>query len=546
MRRHAAALIAWGLLAGAGLSSSSTALAADVKIPNRSVGNAPPKFFLLSIGVSRYQNEFWPDLRWPREDATAVAKVFGADTGYDREVITLYDEAASKEAIAAALAKIRSAARPRDVVAVYVSAHGTLAIGASAALLPVIALSGSDPRRLQDTGLSQAVFTDWLVDVRAKKKLLIFATCHSGLGKSKLAPEVQEMLSGAKGRIANLEDVSEGSLVLAASARGETAREDNRLGGDIYTRYLLEALTVYDRNGDGKVTALEAHDYAKEKTYRYTKGQQRPTAQAEFIGEADVVIFGRAKKPPGPVLEAYDQQFQGFELQVGNGPKGRLPLAFPLDKGANLVRIYPEGASRPLASYNVSASGGETIALQDVMALPPFSVAIGVATLQWQDARVAKISGEELSNHYHLTAGYQYGNLQAYASYALPTKHQGEIWSQVDAEFSYQYYQLGMRYTYPLLRMLNVGGGLLVGRDVATLTLADEVTDAKLKKQSAGFIYGAGLAVEFMPMQSLSVQHELGYQVGTFDFGDWGALAGDRFFLSVGLGFKFGAKARRL
>lgn len=38
-----------------------------------------------------------------------------------------------------------------------------------------------------------------------------------------------------------MSEASEGTLILAASAKGEAARESDRLQGGIYTHYLLEA-----------------------------------------------------------------------------------------------------------------------------------------------------------------------------------------------------------------------------------------------------------------------------------------------------------------
>src|SRR6267142_1338859 len=93
-----------------------------------------------------------------------------------------------------------------------------------------------------------------------------------------------------------LEQVSEAVIVLTAAAFGESAREDEALAHDVYTHFLLRALDEGDRDGDGAVTASEAHDYAREQTYTYTGGQQRPTAEADIVGRDPIVLRGRAER----------------------------------------------------------------------------------------------------------------------------------------------------------------------------------------------------------------------------------------------------------
>ncbi len=62
-------------------------------------------------------------------------------------------------------------------------------------------------------------------------------------------------------------------MVFAACDWGETAREDEGLKNDIYTHFLIEGLNgSADRNIDGAVTATEAHDYARRRTYALHRG----------------------------------------------------------------------------------------------------------------------------------------------------------------------------------------------------------------------------------------------------------------------------------
>ena len=112
----------------------------------------------------------------------------------------------------------------------------------------VIVLNNTKYRSLSKTGLSHRRLLKEVDKISSAKKLMIFATCHSGIGKSKLPPEVQELLATSKGTVQPIDDVSEGFIILSASTKGETAREDDRLRADIYTHFFLQGLQVNDHS----------------------------------------------------------------------------------------------------------------------------------------------------------------------------------------------------------------------------------------------------------------------------------------------------------
>src|SRR5690606_34679958 len=63
------------------------------------------QFFVLAIGINQYDDSFWPDLKWPKQDAKSVAENFGLNTEYERQVTTLFDKEATRENIESALKK---------------------------------------------------------------------------------------------------------------------------------------------------------------------------------------------------------------------------------------------------------------------------------------------------------------------------------------------------------------------------------------------------------------------------------------------------------
>ena len=218
---------------------------------------------------------------------------------------------------------------------------------------------------IHKTGLRQNWIRAALDEIAARKKLLMIASCHSGVGKSKLSPKIKKILRSRKGAASLLNQVSEGSFIFAAASKWETAQEDKKLQGDIYTYFFIEGLKYGDRNLDGVVTAMEAHDFATRKTYKYTKGSQRPTVEARFVGEDDIPLVGQKKNKGLPVIEAYHDAFKGVSMRVGKGGGRSLPSALPLKVGANEIRLYKNNQDKPYARFRLNVSEGETVKLED-------------------------------------------------------------------------------------------------------------------------------------------------------------------------------------
>ena len=249
---------------------------------------------------------------------------------------------------------------------------------------------------------------------------MVFATCHSGIGKSKLPPPIEKLVSENKGKIVSFDEVSEGSLILAAATK-ENPPGKIVASEDIYTHFLLEALETYDRNQDGMISALEAHDYAKDKTWTYTRGKQRPTAEVRFIGDADIPLNGKRKRQGLPILEAYDESLADFSIQVGGNRKGTLPSAFPLENGRNQIRIY-DPLGDLVAQYEVKLKPGEVIDIQTLLQPPPFGLSIDRSTLNWHNSNFKKLTGDSSSLEYRLSAYYNFRNLRLGLYNVFPRK----------------------------------------------------------------------------------------------------------------------------
>lgn len=528
------------------ISYAGTSGAADVLIPTRQITeSAESRYFIISIGVNDYQDSFWPTLKWPSSDASKIASHMGKETPYPVAKTVLLNEDATLDHVYQSLNQVSQEADENDIVLLYVSSHGTLALNPSGDLERVVVLHDSRKDSLFASGLSHKVLQDWLDRLQARRKMMVFATCHSGEGKSRLPPAVLKVVQSKKGNLAPLSEASEGALVLAAAAKGEAAHENDTLQGDIYTYYLIEALATYDRNHDGMVSALEAHDYAKEKTWQFTQGKQRPTANARFIGDADIPLFGKKQRSGLPVLEAYDERLAGFQLQVGDGSKGRLPFAFPVNTGGSRVTLYTPEGDEPIASYYVSLGEGDTITLDEVMTHRPLNFALSYRRHQWQDKTWKRISGESVSYATALSAGYNWSDLAVVISMELSPDQANTIRSPIRTSTQLQSHFLGLVYRYPLQSMA-LSGRMDLGWERMKITLHDTSSSQSLNFEDDTFSQGLSLSLDYEIAFDLFLSLEGGWRRSQWKFDTIGKLDGNRRWVGLGLNYRFGWSARSL
>jgi hypothetical protein len=269
--------------------------------------------------------------------------------------------------VQAAFIRLALAARDdRDTVLVYLSSHGTLARDAHGDLKRYLVTRETRLADIPGTALSMDELKAEFDALRSRRKVLILAACHSGNGKSLLPDEVQQELASTKaGFFARpIEEVSRASVVLAASDWGETAREDEGLQNDVYTHYFVEALRIgADRNGDGAVTASEAHDYARRMTYEFTGGRQRPSAESSEVGVDPIVLVGKIQRRGKPELYSYAQRLDGFTLLVDGRPMTELPGGAALDPGRHRIQVA-KGSGPSILDDSVNLGPGERLDLE--------------------------------------------------------------------------------------------------------------------------------------------------------------------------------------
>jgi hypothetical protein len=352
-----------------------------------------PRRIALLVGISEFQDPQWRNLRYSQKDAADLATALQdpARGHFDQVRVLSRPEQTTRESILAALRALQQeASRPDDVVVVYFSAHGTLARDGQGELKRYLVTHDASYRAISQTALSMDTLKAEFDKLPSRRRLLVLATCHSGSGKSLLPKELEAELTGIKsGFYARpLEESSRASMVFAACDWGETAREDEGLRNDIYTYFLIEGLNgSADRNVDGAVTATEAHDYARRRTFAFTQGRQRPSAEILEVGADPVVLSGSIDRMGRPELFSYNPRLDGFTLKVDGETRTELPGGAAVVPGRRTVELTKGDAV--LVRREVEVALGERLPLEDLLseAFPHRSLSLVGGVFSFVDAK---------------------------------------------------------------------------------------------------------------------------------------------------------------
>ncbi|HYX34673.1 MAG TPA: caspase family protein [Oligoflexus sp.] len=495
--------------------------------------------------MNQYKDSFWTPLKWAQVDARKVIDKLGQGTGYIMDRRILVDADASLDNIKRKLIEVSQEVRKQDTVILYISSHGTLSMNQEGLLGKYVVTHDTRHEQLGTTGLSHAFLKNWADSLSSSRNLMIFASCHSGVGKSRLSPEISALLAQRKGPTISLAEVSEGILILSAAAEGEAAHESPSLQGDVYTHFLIEALETYDRNQDGLVTALEAHDYAQEKAWSYSQGRQRATFEAKSIGKADIPLKGQSQRPGLPVLKAYLDHFKDFSLRINDGVKGRLPMAFPLKPKKNIIKIFSPDSEEAMAVYEVDAVPGEAIDLETILQPDPFEVRLDLGSGSWQDPIFPKLAGQTSTLAWTAGAYWHYRNWSLGLMHQPPIEATGTLRPGLKSRMKTELTQLTGAYTFKLSNAFALESGLGVGQQDMAITFQDEFGQSMPFDESS-LLLSADLRLTWRPQGSLAWSVWQRFSDSSWDYGRIGKLSGRRWETGLGMGWHFGGKARRV
>ena len=272
---------------------------------------APPRkpdLYVVAVGVSDYADARFR-LTYADKDARDLATLlegkrdrFGAV-----KVLRVLNRDATRENVLKA-AEFLKPCRVDDAVVLFFAGHGLL----DAKLDYYFATADIDFADPTKRGLPYESIEGLLDGTRARRKLLLMDTCHSGeLDKddvlvakaeggpggpatarairSGLTPEAKPKLGLAnssqllQGMFADLRRGT-GAVVVASAGGAEYALESAEWKNGVFTHAVLRGLKgEADRNRDGRVQMSELRDFVEREVKRLTGGRQSPTARSENL-----------------------------------------------------------------------------------------------------------------------------------------------------------------------------------------------------------------------------------------------------------------------
>ncbi|NRA66689.1 MAG: caspase family protein [Pseudobacteriovorax sp.] len=336
--------------------------------------SAQEKTLVLSIGINQYSNPYWRPLNYAQKDASdfVAALKDRVDQSWLLTGEQSHSGSVGKGEILRALGELSTAnSSERDVVIVFVSSHGTVGrvVGDSGAksIEKFLVTSDTEPKYLEETGISHKSIFGIFNSLKSRRKVIIFDSCYSGTGKSKLTESMLQQLASQKSDFLKEpeDDFAEGTMVLSASAWGEEAVENSQLANGVYTHFLIKGFDQ-DFNQDGAVSITEAHQFATQSVIKFTGNTQHPTAKIEVVGQDPIIVNGEKKSESSPILYAYDWIMRSFTVEV-NGkslgnmskgglimPKGKHRLVVKDESGTNILDRFVDfqaGREYPLSAF---------------------------------------------------------------------------------------------------------------------------------------------------------------------------------------------------
>jgi hypothetical protein len=259
------------------------------------------------------------------------------------------------------------------------------------------------------TAVRREQLLQWIDALPASLRIVIFDACRDGSGQRRGVRR-----GGSFDVYVNEGAAARGTVVISSAAEGEAAQESDRLGGALFTHYLVSGLRgAADGDGDGRVTLSEAYAHAYRRTVRRTgagtPAVQHPDFAFDVQGAGDLVLTVPSQSRASLVLPpGRDQRYLLYRLpsgavvaEVGSSPAAPVRIAAPA--GRLLIQRRSRGTYGVL---EISLRNGQRreIAAEEFRAVPyeevarrggqfdlhPWTIGLGVA------GQVVSLAGEAI------------------------------------------------------------------------------------------------------------------------------------------------------
>jgi hypothetical protein len=231
------------------------------------------KMWAIVIGIDKYRDANIDPLNFAVYDALGVEKILREEFKFDR-VITLYNEAATKDRIVAALDDSLRATEYEDAVVIFFAGHGYTEMTREGPIGYIVPYDGAWGSYRANLSMEQIRETSKIP--KAKQIFYVIDACYGGLLLAKRGGAGQPTTSVNYDSIRTLTSKFSRD-VLTAGGQGEEVLDGGLENHSIFTGRFLEGLRgAADYNLDSYVTATELSRYVKEKvaldsTTRHTR-----------------------------------------------------------------------------------------------------------------------------------------------------------------------------------------------------------------------------------------------------------------------------------
>jgi WD40 repeat protein/uncharacterized caspase-like protein len=266
-----------------------------------------PNLYVVAVGVSDYEDARFR-LTYADKDARDLADLFESkrDRFGEVKVQRILNREATREHILKAKDFLKTS-RVDDLVVVFFAGHGLL----DGKLDYYFATADIDFKNPAKRGLPYEAIEDLLDGIRARKKLLLMDTCHSGeLDKGEVQVVQSEKKPGDEVKIRTFRgldiEVSSkvglsnsfqlvqelfadlrrgtGAVVISSAGGAEFAMESATWKNGVFTHALIRGLKgEANRDKNGRVQVAELRDFVEQEVRRLTHGRQVPTARRENL-----------------------------------------------------------------------------------------------------------------------------------------------------------------------------------------------------------------------------------------------------------------------
>ncbi|MCB9080251.1 MAG: caspase family protein [Lewinellaceae bacterium] len=227
------------------------------------------------------------DLRFADQDARAMAtslQIAGEGLFGKKNVqVSLFTTDTSGQAISpsrqnieAAFNKVRSLAKPEDILVIYFSGHG-VNYGAGDQgqfyyLTRDISSSDISDEQVRKTRtISSTELTEWIKQIPAMKQVFILDACNSGKVVVDLASGSKDLSASQVRALDRMKDRT-GMFVLAGSAADKVSYEATQYGQGLLTYSLLEGMSGLGLTDDKRVDVMTLFQRSRDRVPELAQG----------------------------------------------------------------------------------------------------------------------------------------------------------------------------------------------------------------------------------------------------------------------------------